>query len=102
VSYIDPQRSASNQGGIRTDGTDAGGGRTEVEDGELRQLSQELRLAIETALAGGLTGLAVALDTARNDLDDVIDERAPPRRTRVEVVRARARLALEAWRNLRH
>jgi hypothetical protein len=73
----------------------------ERSQGELRHLSQELRLAIETALAGGLTATAVALDTARNGVDSVIEDPAP-RSTRVALARARGRLALEAWRNLRH
>ncbi len=71
------------------------------EEVELRHLSQELRLAIEAALVGGLTASAVALDTARNGLDAVLDDKAP-RRSKVLVARARGRLALEAWRNLHH
>jgi hypothetical protein len=73
----------------------------ERDEVELRHLSQELRLAIEAALAGGMTAVAVALDTARNSLDTVIEE-AQPRRSRVALARARARLGLEAWRNLHH
>jgi hypothetical protein len=71
------------------------------EEVELRHLSQELRLAIEAALVGGLTASAVALDTARNGLDAVLDDKAP-RRTQLLLARARGRLALEAWRNLHH
>ena len=73
----------------------------EREERELRHLSHELRLAVEAALAGGLTATAVALDTARNGLDGVIED-PMPRSTQVALARARARLALEAWRNLHH
>ena len=73
----------------------------ERDEVELRHLSQELRLAIEAALAGGMTAVAVALDTARNGLDSVIDD-PQPRRSQVALARAKARLGLEAWRNLHH
>jgi hypothetical protein len=73
----------------------------EREERELRHLAQELRLAIETALLGGMTATAVALDTARNGLDSVIED-PTARATQVALARARARLALEAWRNLHH
>ena len=73
----------------------------EREERELRCLAIELRLAVEAALEGGLSGTAVALDTARTGLDAVLDDPAP-RRTRVALARARAKLALEAWRGLHH
>jgi hypothetical protein len=82
-------------------GTSGSEWESESEERELRHLSQEVRLAVEAALAGGLTATAVALDTARNGLDSVLDDPSP-RSTRVALARARARLALEAWRNLHH
>lgn len=68
---------------------------------ELQHLSRELRLAIEAALEAGVVATAVALDTARDAVERVLAERAPPS-TRVALARTRGELVLESWRMLRH
>lgn len=68
---------------------------------ELQHLSRELRLAIEAALEAGVVPTAVALDTARDAVEAVLAERAPPA-SRVALARAHGELVLESWRMLRH
>jgi hypothetical protein len=63
----------------------------------LRYLDEKLRHAIRSSLTEGRPELAVALDTARDALEAVIDE-PDPTSTRVAVARARAEIALEVWR----
>jgi len=63
---------------------------------ELQRLSLTLRLAIEAAFRRGQPNVAVALDTARDAVDDVLVEVAPTP-TRVVAARLRAELALQLW-----
>ena len=66
----------------------------------LGRLAAELRVAIGESLLRGLPQFAVALDTARDFVETVLLE-THPKSTRVGVARARAELALEAWREAR-
>lgn len=70
------------------------------EHAHLEWLAAELRKAIRESLVHGLPQFAVALDTARDFLETVLAEEHP-KSTRVGVARARAELALEAWREAR-
>ena len=63
----------------------------------LRFLDEKLRNAIGDSLRDGRPELAVALDTARDALEAVIDE-PDPTSTRIAVARARGEIALEVWR----
>lgn len=53
---------------------------------------------MQMSLAHGRAGLAVALDTARDRLESVLEEEHPTS-TRLHLARARAELALEVWRD---
>jgi hypothetical protein len=70
----------------------------EEERGYLRRLAEHLRGAMHMSLEHGRAELAVALDTARDRLESVLAEREPTS-TRLRLARARAELALEAWRD---
>lgn len=70
----------------------------------LRFLDEKLRNAIRDSLSDGRPELAVALDTARDAIEGVLDE-SEPTSTRIAVARARGEIALEVWREsieLRH
>jgi predicted metal-dependent hydrolase len=68
-----------------------------LEKRQLEQLAGELRRAIVAALHAGLPHLAVALDTARNFVEQVLGERETTT-TRRAIARTRAEIALEVWR----
>jgi len=64
----------------------------------LRSLDEKLRAAIRDSLTSGRPHLAVALDTARDFVEAVLDE-DDATSTRIALARARAEIALETWRD---
>jgi hypothetical protein len=78
--------------------SDALGAEEQEELSYLRRLADHLRAAIQMSLAHGRGELAVALDTARDRLESVLEEESPTS-TRLHLARARAELALEVWRD---
>jgi hypothetical protein len=63
----------------------------------LEQLAYDLRRAIEASLQSGAPELAVALDTAREFLEEVLGE-PETTTTRRGIARTRAEITLEVWR----
>jgi hypothetical protein len=72
---------------------------TDMDRAELRRLDEQLRAAMTTALRQGHAGLAVALDTARDFLETVLEEEHPAP-SRLAVARARVDIALAVWRRI--
>jgi hypothetical protein len=66
---------------------------------ELRDLDGKLRAAMGAALRARQSGLAVALDTARDFVEMVLAE-AEPTASRIALARARVDIALAVWRRL--
>lgn len=71
-------------------------GEDEEEREGLSRLVRQLREAIGSSLRAGRPRLAVALDSARDQLELLMAQEYP-RRTRLAIARARAELALGLW-----
>ncbi len=69
----------------------------ETEVDYLRALDEKLRSAIAECLISGRPHLAVALDTARDVVETVLNDQERTA-TRIALARVRAEIALETWR----
>jgi hypothetical protein len=68
-----------------------------LEKRQLEQLAADLRRATIASLHAGLPHLAVALDTSRNFVEQVLGEHETTS-TRRAIARTRGEIALEVWR----